>query len=924
MSSTDIAEVAQNNVGVVWGKWDGAANSYPLAAHLLDTAAFAAGLWDVTLSTTTRDRLGEGFGGDSVAARAGFAFVAAAHDCGKADPWFQGQLASRRVAEFAANSELLSAAGLSRFPGSAPLVGRVKDNPMMGRLLRHEAGSAAALERSGAPSWVVAAVSGHHGRYMPDAPPAVTRPVDQYRAWVAGSGWAVEQSRDLQRIANAVGWEGFAAGAAQTRSVGALIPLMTGLICLADWCASDEMFIASAPLELLYSEPGEYFRRRSSQALALIPTTIGVPVRPRGTFAQVFPGFSPSRDSQRWAVEQGLHGPGLTLITVPMGEGKTETALWMHAASEVGDGLVFALPTMATADAMFTRIQRFYASTPALAALRHGQAVLNSFYDPATVTPTGVCDGAGGLTGSEWLRGRHRSLTAPVTVSSCDQVLAAAVNHKFLPVRLASLASKHVVLDEVHTYDPYQDLLLIRLLGWLGRYGARVTLLSATLPTRRAADYARAYAEGAGATLSGEVRGLYPCVTSTAPDGQLTQVQLGAHRSYEHRVSVAEITVGSTNYEEFVDEFAVGTATLMRGLREENPDSCMGLIVNTVNRAIAVARSLGGEVTPLVIHARMTAAQRAEKTKALLEMTGPDGTPGPLTVIATQIAEASLDIDFDVLVCDLAPMTSLLQRMGRQWRQSHVEGSAWIHPPRRRRTTPEPVVHVLVARDVQGARHRHAAVPYSHAEIDKTLAAGLDGGARDRVAIPGDLQVLVDGCDVTFADLTIDDADVASVQNLMSHLGKQAADAGAAMRVGTDLTEFEQRWEYTPRWDSNAMLDGFTEGTLWDAEALTRLREGANIQLLIYDPTGLTRYAYPDNMAGLMASLQNPDVVNVALSCVLPVSGNLATKILRSIDVPNGWQTQATAILRSLRPIAISELASLGLTLHPDLGLTSE
>ena len=922
MSDTTSVDVVAESLGVIWGKWDGTANPYPLSAHLLDTAAFATGLWDLVLSSTTRETLKAGFGGDSVDARAGFAFVAAGHDCGKADPWFQGQLASTRTGEFVANLNRLESTGLEGFPDTAALVKRTHNNVDIRRLMRHEASSAAAMYASGAPSWVVAAVSGHHGRYMPDAPPLVTKPVAKYRAWISASGWAAEQDRNLAVIAAAVGWSGFTpdAGAAQSRA--ALIPLLTGLICLADWCASDETFISRAPLDLLSVDPDEYFRQRAAQALELIPTTIGVPVRPRGTFAHVFPGFRPNRDVQRWAVDKGKHGPGLTVITVPMGEGKTETALWMHSASEVDDGLVFALPTMATSDAMFTRIQAFYSSTPALGALVHGQAILNSFYDPAAANPVGVCDEAGGLTGSEWLRGRHRSLTAPVTVSSCDQVLAAAVDHKFLPVRLASLASKHVVLDEVHTYDPYQDVLLTRLLGWLGRYGARVTLLSATLPTRRAADYARAYAQGAGAVLSDEVRGVYPCVTSLATDGTLTQEGLTAHRSYEHRVSVHEIAVTATKYSGYVSEFASGTATVMRGLRAENPDSCVGLIVNTVNRAIAVARLLS-EDAPLVLHARMTAAQRAEKTQRLLARTGPGASPGPLTVIATQIAEASLDIDMDLWVTDLAPITSLLQRMGRQWRHSRFDTTGWVHPEGRVRASTEPAVHVLLARDDARARHPHAAAPYSHAEIDKTLTLGLMNGVRERIAIPADLQAVVDLCDVTLADLTTQEADEHRA-NLIAYLGSQAADTGQAMRVGTSLADFEQDWAINPQWDANGTLDKFTSGTLWDAEAITRLRDSDSVQLLIYDDSGRTRYAFEGPANPLMDRLQPFDVITKVLGCVLPVSGGLATTIRKGITIPAGWQNQPTAILRSLIPASVSDLAALGLTLDPDLGLTSE
>jgi len=554
-------------------------------------------------------------------------------------------------------------------------------------------------------------------------------------------------------------------------------------------------------------------------------------------------------------------------------------------------------------------------------------ASLNAFYDVADGSPTDICDDEGGLTGSEWLQGRHRSLTAPVTVSSCDQVLAAAVNHKFLPVRLASLAGKHVVLDEVHTYDPYQDMLLTRLLGWLGRFSVRVTLLSATLPTRRLRAYVDAYAQGAGKTVDGEISSLYPCVTTTSPNGATTQFELAAHRSYNHGVLVSDMVVTGTTFDEFTDEYATATAAYVDALREQHPEACIGVIVNTVGRANAIATRLTVERRPLVIHSRMTAQQRSERTSELLALTGPGATPGALTFVATQIAESSLDIDVDILVTDLAPVASLLQRMGRQWRHSQFDGRAWSHAEGRHRPTPEPVVHVLVARDQSGGRHVNAAVPYSNAEIDKTLDRGLEHGARTSISIPRDLQELVDECDVTLNDLSQVDTDQPELSHVLAHLGESAAQEGQARRVGTDHAEFAVDWELNPSWAANPTLDALTSGTLWDAEAITRLRDGDTLQLMVYDPTGTTAYALGRTPDAIVANMQSLEQSREALKCVVPVSGRIAKRISRSSTsaaIPPEWKSQPTAILRDLHPVSVSELAALDLTLDPILGLTSE
>ena len=69
-------------------------------------------------------------------------------------------------------------------------------------------------------------------------------------------------------------------------------------------------------------------------------------------------------------------------------------------------------------------------------------------------------------------------------------------------------------------------------------------------------------------------------------------------------------------------------------------------------------------------HAAFIASQRSEKEDLLREKLGPksrrgQGRPQRLIVVATQVAEQSLDIDADVLITDIAPIDLIIQRAGR-------------------------------------------------------------------------------------------------------------------------------------------------------------------------------------------------------------------------------------------------------------------
>lgn len=845
--------------------------------------------------------------------------VVGVHDAGKVDPLHQGQLLTRRRHEFfdflaGLNLPLPDAAWLERAVGAAA------PGVPSRRYLRHEALSGHILDRSGFAPWLCAAVSGHHGRYLPDIdriPPIL----QQHHRFLDVTSWRGKQDEVLIVLRDVLELSSATPIVSLNALAGPLIPLVTGLICLADWLASDEAFLRHEYLALL-DAPRDYFVKRLADAAAHVEDCLGTPVARCGDFGRLF-GFSPSRPAQQWATN-AEHGPGLAVVAVPMGEGKTETALWRHAARpDLRDGLLFALPTTATADAMFTRILDFYGGQDGYAHLGHGRAVLNAFYRPSAAQPVGICDSddhsgessRSGLRPGSWFSGPHRVLTAPVGVVTCDQVLAAAVSHKFAPVRLASLAGKHVVLDEVHTYDPYQDRLLRRVLGWLGFFRVRVTLLSATLPARRLRDYVRAYLAGwhgfrDAAAAEAPIDGLYPAVTVTTGEGVVEQHQLPAWRSYTHQLSYAQVPGGAA--------FNVATVDLVERARAADPGARIGVIVNRVDRAIDVASKLRERgLQVLLLHARMTYAQRAQATARLLAAVGKNSPAGPLTVVATSIAEASLDIDLDVLFSDLAPMASLLQRAGRQWRHSTPVAGGWVHPLALAYRRGDPVLHILVP--MEGSEiHPQGHYPYTRAEILRTWLdpCTLAGGGRTELRIPEDVQAAVDRADVSIADLLTDPADAVDPQlsaALTAHVVGMGAKATAAERVGIEAEVVDRAWRAAMRdedgaaWAGVAALEALTQGRMWREDAVTRLREIDGVQLLLYDPEAANPYAWHGDLSGLLLIRDRQSQLAV-LDQVIPVSGSLATT-LRKIAMPNvpaNWHP--LTLLRNVIPLAVTRL----------------
>jgi len=460
--------------------------------------------------------------------------------------------------------------------------------------------------------------------------------------------------------------------------------LLTALVIVADWLASDDQ-------RFRYGDHRSSSKRAKQawDTLAMPPMwTPAMP--PRDTEEHMsarFPGFAPrpvqeAAATAAWDMER----PGLLIVEAPMGVGKTEAALLAAEvlAARFGCGGVFvALPTMATSDAMFSRVLDWVHHLPAVSDdpqsvfLAHGKARLNDeFAGLARIEHlAGVYDEdqsletvAAGVLG--WFTGRKKGPLANLVVGTIDQVLFGALQAKHLVLRHLALTSKVVVIDEVHAADVYMRQYLHRMLHWLGAAGTPVVLLSATLPPSQRRDLVRAYASGQPhdvVDLTDDHS--YPALT-TWSTGVATRTPVPA--------TAADRTV---RIERLADGDLV--KSLMYRLRD---GGCAAVIHNTVGRAQQTATELrdvfGDDV--LLVHSRFTATDRISREVGLRRRLGPPATserPYRLVVVGTQVLEQSLDIDVDVMVSDLAPFDLLLQRMGRLHRHERAGRPSRVSEP---------------------------------------------------------------------------------------------------------------------------------------------------------------------------------------------------------------------------------------------------
>lgn len=458
--------------------------------------------------------------------------------------------------------------------------------------------------------------------------------------------------------------------------------LLSGLTSFADWIGSnDEWFPFGAP-EDCGDLPNWFEKRKTCAERALDAigwshrTPLSSVVR---TFEQVFE--RQPRPLQRAVADAlvTLQEPSILLIEAPMGEGKTEAAFFAHLEMQrrFGHrGLYIALPTKATGNAMFKRTLKFISDQrngrKLDLQLVHGATQLNETYQNLRFTGIHDPETGGEIRAGEWFTNKKRALLSEYGVGTVDQSIVPIlpVRHNF--VRLWGLANRVVVFDEIHAYDAYTGTLLIHLIHWLLELGSSVVLLSATLHPR----FRRELAKVVKADCSAQ-EPEYPRLSIFSP-GSVVQTHFEADSSRRHTLQLLGISPELQCIKSALDDHLgnggmglalVNTVQRAQDLYRLFPD---GEPIRREGQHVGKCLADGTEV--YLFHARYPADKRQQREEQALAVFGEkcDRT-GRKILIATQVVEQSLDLDFDLIVTDLAPIDLILQRAGRLWRHKRKD-----------------------------------------------------------------------------------------------------------------------------------------------------------------------------------------------------------------------------------------------------------
>lgn len=650
---------------------------HPLIYHCLDVAAVAMELLERRPITRARAAWLLGLPEEVVVPM--LVRLAALHDIGKLAPAFQ------------AKAEPRGWRWPTRIDAALALRGRTEGHPADAQLLWE----GRLHERFGHRLWpdgetrlelLMPAVFGHHGRPVQHAASSRYSCVELFGVaacelaedYVAAVVELVPQPTtelpavDLRRVRRASWW-------------------VAGLVTVSDWVGSNEgWFPYTSPFASESSLAGYWALARSRatravEAAGLAPCT---PCVKRGY--EELAGITFPTPLQRAVEEVPLgEGPILAIVEDATGAGKSEAAqMFVHRLMADGraSGAYWAMPTKATANAMYERqahmLRGLFNSAaggkPSL-VLAHGGARLHEGFratvlheehepllqiehDPLDELPSEAACAA------FLADDRRAGLLADLGVGTVDQAFLGVLPVRFSALRLFALAEKVLVIDEVHAFDEYMRSEAEGLLRAHAALGGSAVLLSATLTTVQRTKLVQAWR--ASLDASDEALGSDTAMVNTYP---LLTIVRDAGKSVEARSVESPHWTRRTVPVRWISSDAHALERVMASARA---GACVAWIRNTVGACIRSAAQLEESgLQPLVFHARFAPGDRQRIEGTVLQRFGKRSTLAERrgqVLVATQVVEQSLDLDFDVMITDLAPVDLLIQRAGRLWRHERV------------------------------------------------------------------------------------------------------------------------------------------------------------------------------------------------------------------------------------------------------------
>ena len=387
------------------------------------------------------------------------------------------------------------------------------------------------------------------------------------------------------------------------------------------------------------------------------------------SLTEVFPALATCqlRPLQVKAQDLGNSAPDFdcTVIEDLTGAGKTEAGFYLAYKAMLAkkkSGIFFALPTNATEQAMNPRIQQ---AVDAIYRQNNAYSVSHASGLSWITDTLSACEDREER--QFYASQKETKLMMPYATGTVDQIEMSVLNRKYMLISLMDLSCKAVIIDEMHAYDAYMRGILVTALKWLRKNNVPVVIMSATLPSLIMREIHSVYSD-----IPFVASDAYPLITQYRC-GNRTEMPVEACESRTYNIHMIQTDFKSSTLLDTVSNLAE------EKIREGGNCVC---IMNTVKSATELYEQMKDRFPDTEIylfHGRNTMENKASIASMLLDKYGKAGKlkgnrPKRSIVVATQIVEQSIDLDFDFMITELAPIDLLLQRFGR-WHRHDDAGT---------------------------------------------------------------------------------------------------------------------------------------------------------------------------------------------------------------------------------------------------------
>jgi len=320
------------------------------------------------------------------------------------------------------------------------------------------------------------------------------------------------------------------------------------------------------------------------------------------------------------------------IARAPTGSGKTEASLIWASNKSKYSRMFYLLPTKVTSNAIYLRLKNYFGETNT--AIVHSSAFLFQKEEHS--------DDYSYL---EYLQ--DKTFFKNINVCTVDQILTQGFNLGYWELKTFHQLNAKIIIDEIHLYAPYTLGLIISTIEYLkNEFGATFYLMSATMPTK-----------------------LKQILIKTLGEDETEFI---SDKEFLKSARNEFITTDKN-----IDELF---SNIISNVKNGKKVLC---VVNTVNEAIRIYEELNKKLNKynvMCYHSRFVVKDRIEKEKAIL---GWEKSTNGCLLIATQVVEVSLDLDYDILFTENAPIDAIIQRAGRVNRKRDKDGTKIIIFPHR-------------------------------------------------------------------------------------------------------------------------------------------------------------------------------------------------------------------------------------------------